>query len=183
MEHRLRHGHARLKSCSASQISLVRNTSPISNETFWTATSTGSRPTITDPRHDRLVTSVHSWLMRAGRSDHPARHLWRQPQGATLDASVPSTRYALAPAPARGGRRARGHRYGALHPSPRRPRRMEHHAARRPLGADVSQCKISLFARDDAIGTCGKTRRWPATRVMRRMRTAFFRLWKRAKPC
>src|SRR5436305_518277 len=47
-------------------------------------------------------------------------------------------------APGRGG--ARRHRHGALHPSACGPCRMEHHAARRPLGADVSQRQVSVLA-------------------------------------
>src|SRR4026207_2267057 len=91
------------------------------------------------PQHDRFVTSVHSWLIRLGdltilldtcggnHQDplwtHRRPHLAppylrrRHPQGPALDASLPSARHALSPAPARRRRRARGRRPGAVHAS------------------------------------------------------------------
>ena len=54
-----------LKSCSVLQISLVRHTSVISNETSWTATSACSRPTTT-VRDMTAWSPVYTRLMRAG---------------------------------------------------------------------------------------------------------------------
>ncbi len=94
-----------------------------------------------------LKLSVHSWLLEDRRQDHPDRHLRRQSQAPSASAEMASDGDEVSRA-AEGGRgRARPDRHGDVHPSPRRPCRLEHAARERQMGADVQEREVRVQPR------------------------------------
>ena len=97
------------------------------------------------PEHDRLVTSVHSWLIRTNRDtilvDCCAGNHKERPSSAR---SISSTRR-IWPACVPPGTAPEDIDI-VLERICTRITSLEHHAPRRPLGADLSQCQVSVLA-------------------------------------
>ena len=89
--------------------------------------------------------SVHSWLLQIGGQNDPDRRLLRQQQDQAWAAVLEPAQYAMARAARRRGRAAGRDRLRHVHAPASRSRRLEHLAARRKVGADISQCAIRVF--------------------------------------
>ncbi len=102
-------------------------------------------PTYYDPAVDKIVSSIHSWVLKTKHhtilidtcvGNHKERP--GQPRFHMLE---PALHGELRQGRTEGG----GHRLRAVHAPARRPRRLEHAARQRPLGADVPQRQVCVL--------------------------------------
>ena len=113
------------------------------------------------PAGKRPADDLDPFLAAAhGQAHDPGRCLQRQPQAQAGHAALRHAEHPVSRASARGGRAARGDRLRDVHPSARRPCRLEHAAGERQVGADLSQRQVRDVAnRPRLLGSRGQAAR------------------------